>query len=94
MAHQVYECDEEKRRSNLAKHGVDFQDAVRVFQDPARIERLDDRFEYGEERLQIIGRVQDQVPFVACTEGPDTCRIISARKATRREQEAYDTHRY
>ena len=92
MIHQAYEWDEAKRRSNLAKHGVDFLDAIRVFLDSTRLERLDDRFEYGEDRLQVIGRVGNQILFVVCTESQDTCRIISARKANRREQEAYDTH--
>ncbi|MGE0424746.1 MAG: BrnT family toxin [Reyranellaceae bacterium] len=75
---------------HLAKHGISFTAAARALEDPRRIEILDDRFDYGEERIQSLCMDHGEVLFVV-TVMPDenTCRIISARKATRHEQEKY-----
>ena len=54
----MFEWDEAKRKANLVKHGVDFVDALEVFSDARRVERVDDRREYGEERRQCVGLVQ------------------------------------
>jgi uncharacterized DUF497 family protein len=55
-----------------------------------RLEELDAQFVYDEERIQVIGMAQGDVLFVIVTfRGEDTCRIISARKATRHEQDRY-----
>jgi uncharacterized protein len=85
-----YEWDETKAAANLAKHGISFTAAAQALEDPRKIEALDDRFEYGEERIQSIGIYGGTVLFVV-TAMPDqnVCRIISARKATRHEQEKY-----
>lgn len=57
---------------------------------PDRIEEVDTRFVYDEERVQVIGVARGKVLFVIVTlPGEDTCRIISARKATRHEQDRY-----
>jgi uncharacterized protein len=53
------------------------------------LEFFDDRQDYGEERFVIIGMVDGQVLFVAYTEEKDVIRIISARRATKHEQETY-----
>jgi hypothetical protein len=45
-----YEWDNGKAAENLRKHGVDFSDAVAALEDPNRVEEIDDRFVYGEER--------------------------------------------
>jgi uncharacterized DUF497 family protein len=85
-----YEWDNAKAAENLRKHGVDFVDAIAALEDPNRLEELDSRFEYGEERIQAIGMAHNKVLFVVVTlPGEDTCRIISARKATRHEQDRY-----
>ena len=61
-----------------------------ALEDPNRLEDTDARFEYGEERVQVIGIAHGQVLLVAVTLGSeDTCRIISARKATRHEEDRY-----
>ena len=73
-----YEWDNGKAAENLRKHGVDFADAVAALEDPNRVEDIDNRFVYGEERVQVV-----TVP------GEDKRRIISARKATRHEQDRY-----
>jgi uncharacterized DUF497 family protein len=89
--HVEYEWDEAKAASNLAKHGISFTAAARALEDdPRKIEILDDRFDYGEERIQNLCMDRGKVLFVV-TIMPDenVCRIIGARKATRYEQEQY-----
>jgi uncharacterized DUF497 family protein len=85
-----YEWDNDKAALNLHKHGVDFMDAIAALQDMNRVEELDARFHYGEERIQVIGMAHTKVLFVIVTlPDEDRCRIISARKATRHEQDQY-----
>jgi uncharacterized protein len=85
-----YEWDNGKAAENLRKHGVDFADAVAALEDTNRVEEIDNRFVYGEERVQVIGMAHNKVLFVVVTvPGEDTRRIISARKATRHEQDRY-----
>ena len=85
-----YEWDDAKAAVNLRKHGVDFMDSIAALEDPNRVEEIDTRFIYGEERIQVIGMAQGDILFVIVTlRGEDTCRIISARKATRHEQDRY-----
>jgi len=85
-----YEWDNDKAAANLRKHGVDFADAVAALEDANRIEEIDVRFVYNEERIQVIGMAHGKVLFVIVTlPGEDTCGIISARKATRHEQDRY-----
>jgi uncharacterized protein len=72
------------------RYPVLFADAVAVLEDTNRIEEIDVRFVYNEERIQVIGMAHGKVLFVIVTlPGEDTCRIISARKATRHEQDRY-----
>jgi uncharacterized protein len=77
-----------KAVANLQAHGVSFELAQTVFRDPFSIELLDDRENYGEERFVMIGRAEgDVLLFVAYTERAEHIRIISARRATRHEQD-------
>jgi uncharacterized DUF497 family protein len=85
----VVEWDEEKREANVGKHGVDFVDDVAIFGDPLRVERVDQRGQYGEERRQVIGRVRAAVLFVVYTLRGAARRMISARKASRNERRTY-----
>ena len=87
----MFEWDEAKREANLVKHGVDFVDAVRVFADPLRVERVDQRRQYAEERRQVVGMVRGQVLFVVYTLRGDVRRLISARRASSNERRAYHT---
>ncbi len=81
--------DEAKNRSNFAKHGLDFADAERVLTGPC-VTFVDDRFDYGEERLITLGLLADRVIVIAhAPRGDDITRIISIRKANRREQKIY-----
>ena len=84
-----FEWDAVKDAVNLAKHGVRFAQAARVFADPSRLERIDRRRDYGEERRQTIGEVDGRVLFVAYTVRGGRIRLISARRAHRHEEEAY-----
>jgi uncharacterized protein len=72
--------DPAKNRENQRKHGISFDDAKAVFQDPDRIEVLDDR-DYGEERWVTIGTLGKIVALVIYTERNSGIRLISARKA-------------
>jgi uncharacterized DUF497 family protein len=85
-----YEWDDEKAALNLRKHGVDFLDAVAALEDTNRVEETDLRFEYDEERLHVIGMGRGNVLFVIITlRSESICRIMSARKAPRHEQNRY-----
>ncbi|HET6546265.1 MAG TPA: BrnT family toxin [Rhodanobacteraceae bacterium] len=87
-----FEWDETKAASNLQKHGVAFEDAARVFLDPGRVELVDDRADYGEDRWLTIGLVNPALLIVAYTlRGEDGVfiRIISARKANASERAYY-----
>jgi uncharacterized DUF497 family protein len=86
--------DENKNRANLKKHGVDFNDAVRAWYDPDRLDFFDKEHSLGESRWIFLGAVAGVVLFVVETE-PDeeTVRIISARRVTKHEQEAYYDNR-
>jgi uncharacterized protein len=83
--------DENKSRSNLAKHGIDFGVAELVFRDDLSASRLD-RDSFEEERWQTIGQVGNNVLFVVHTapDGSSPGRIISARPASRQERKAYE----
>lgn len=85
-----YEWDKSKADVNLRLHGVDFVDAIPAVEDPNRLEELDDRYDYGEERLIVIGLSKRRVLFVVLTQrSENVCRIISARKATKNEEDRY-----
>ena len=82
------EWDEAKSRQNAAKHGLRFEDAPQVLDGPC-VTFEDDRFDYGEERLITLGLLAGRVVVVAHSPREDSTRIISMRKANRREQEIY-----
>jgi uncharacterized protein len=84
-----FEWDNSKAKDNFAKHGVSFELAERVFKDPFAVEVLDDEHGYDEERFVIIGMVEGRIFYVVYTERKEVIRIISARSATRHEQESY-----
>jgi len=85
-----YEWDAAKAAENRRRHGIDFVDSIPAIEDPNRLEEVDTRFEYGEERIRNIGLAVGNVLFVVTTmRGDKTSRIISARRATRHEQDRY-----
>ncbi len=87
----TFEWDEEKNKINKRIHdGISFEYAARVFLDAKRIELLDEKHsDECEERYNVIGYVE-KVLFVVYTErGDDNIRIISARRATSKEEAIY-----
>lgn len=85
-----YEWDAAKAAENRRKHGIDFVDSIPAIEDPNRLEETDSRFEYGEQRIRVIGMAEGNILFVVTTQRDErTCRIISARRATRYEQDRY-----
>ena len=85
--------DEQKNARNQAKHGIDFETAQLVFDDPFCITFIE-REREGEERWQAIGAIEDILLLVVVhtyreEEGDEVIRIISARRATRHERKLY-----
>lgn len=86
----IFDWDIEKARINRAKHGVSFEDACFAILDPYHLEEIDDRFDYDEERLRIIGLSSQRLLFVVTLSHDEShYRIISARRADRHEESRY-----
>jgi uncharacterized DUF497 family protein len=79
-----YDWDEEKAAANLIKHGVAFE-AVYGFDWDGAVTAEDIRYDYGEPRYAALGKIGDRAHIVVFTERSETIRIISLRKANRRE---------
>ena len=89
MENDDFEWDDAKADSNLAKHGISFEAACGVFGDVFALDRVDNTVDYGEERYLITGLANGVVLTVAYTERNGRTRLISARKATKREEQEY-----
>jgi uncharacterized DUF497 family protein len=86
-----FEWDETKAATNLKKHGVRFEEAKTVFNNPLALIFDDEAHSIDEQREVIIGHSQSNRLLLVCfTERPNAIRIISARLATRREREDYE----
>lgn len=86
--------DRRKAATNAAKHNVTFEEAASVFRDSTAVIFDDDRHSEDEHREFIIGySARHRLLIVSFTERDDTVRIISARKATKREQTDYERYR-
>ncbi len=79
---------EAKRTINIKAHGLDFVDAQSVF-DGLTYTFEDDRFSYGEQRFVTLGLLTGAPVSVVHTESEYEIRIISFRKATKRESQIY-----
>ena len=79
---------ERKRAVNIKTHGLDFVDAPRVFEG-ATFTFEDDRFSYGEQRFETLGVLSGVPVSIVHTETEDEIRVISFRKATKREANIY-----
>jgi uncharacterized DUF497 family protein len=89
MHDDEFEWDDLKAKGNLRKHGISFEDARLVFYDVFSIERPDDNSKYEEDRTIVVGMARDCLLTVVYTERDERTRIISARRATRRERDDY-----
>lgn len=91
----VITWDKNKNASNIKKHGISFDDAAEVFDDPLHISVLDKRFDYFEERWITIGLSKKGTILVvghlySLTSGEETLRVITALKATKKERVQYE----
>jgi hypothetical protein len=89
MQDMMFEWDDEKAALNWHQHGVAFTRAVFAFRDPFALEWIDDREDYGEERINLLGRCEGVLLHVTYTERGERIRLISARRAERHEQDHY-----
>lgn len=88
-----YRWNPKKAASNLEKHGVDFADAVGVFEDEWAL-TLKEEYVEGEQRFVTVGMdFLGRVLVVVYTYRGDDIRLISARAATKRERKAYERKR-
>jgi len=85
----VFEWDDAKAQSNLAKHGVSFGDAIAIWADPNFATEDTSRLEDGERRSKAIGEIQGRLITAVYTTRGDTIRLISARRTNRREERIY-----
>ena len=92
-----FEWDKSKNEENIKKHGIFFKDAEDVFDDPFHISIMDKRFDYFEERWITIGSTKDRKIIVIGhlyylkENGEEVMRIITARKAVKKEREQYES---
>lgn len=87
----VYDWGKKKAAENVAKHGVSFDEAKSVFDDPLYVDFYDPDHSIGEHRFIMLGE-SDQGRFlmVSYTERGDTIRLISARELTPAERRQYE----
>ena len=81
--------DPAKDSENLKNHGLSLAFGPRVLNDPFYVEVLDVRFDYGEERWNVLGMVNGQIYFATYTDRDEGIRFISVRLATKRESNHY-----
>ncbi|MBI3850789.1 MAG: BrnT family toxin [Verrucomicrobia bacterium] len=86
-----FEWDANKAKGNLAKHDVSFEEASTVFGDPLSLTIPDPTHSQAEDRFILLGHShQRKLLVVVHTERGDNIRIISARRASRRERKSYE----
>lgn len=89
-----FEWDTNKEKINIQKHGITFEQASYVFADPFALNKYDDKHSENEDRWVLLGKYFNETVLVLVhtfrdNEGKEFVRIISARKATKREKQAY-----
>jgi uncharacterized protein len=84
----VVTWDEEKREANIRIHGLDFEGCEAVFNHPV-LTTEDSDFAYGEQRINLLGWLQDRIVHMTYTDRGEDMHVISLRKATRHEARNY-----
>ncbi|MCI0469717.1 MAG: BrnT family toxin [Nitrospirae bacterium] len=90
------EWDEKKNKANIEKHGISFREAYEIFEDPFIASSLDKRFDYYDERWVSFGITKSSKVIAVghlywlSADGEEYIRIITARKATKKEREQYE----
>ncbi len=91
----AFEWDEAKAYADQTKHGISFEEAKTVFNDPLFVDFYDPDHSDEEHRYIILGQsVHHRLPMVSYTERGEAIRLISARKATQRERRAYEENEH
>ena len=91
----IYEWDSRKAKTNLRKHGVSFEEAATVFLDSLAITFPDpDHSEEEHQEITIGLTMKHRVVFVSHCPRGDRIRIITARRATRKERKQYEEGTY
>ena len=91
-----FEWDPVKARTNQQKHGVAFERAATVFRDPRALSQFDDEHSHDEDRWDTMGLDRNGILLVLChtfrktRDNDAVIRIISARKATKKEAKQYE----
>ena len=89
MIPRVFDWDDAKAASNLAKHGVPFEYAARVFLDEAVVDFDASREADGEARRKAVGQIEGRIFTVVYAQRGDAIRIISTRRANAMERKVY-----
>lgn len=90
-----FEWDQNKDFSNQKKHGISFDEAIEIFDDPLHVSILDEKYSYFEERWITVGTTKE-VSIVVVVNlfyddgGEEVIRVISAREATSNERKKYE----
>ncbi|MBF0236690.1 MAG: BrnT family toxin [SAR324 cluster bacterium] len=90
-----FEWDVKKEKMNIQKHGVSFEQASYVFSDPFALNKFDSEHSENEDRWLLLGKSLNETIIVVVHTFRDhdhveVVRIISARKATKREKQVYN----
>ena len=88
----LFEWDDAKSDASFTYRGFDFAYALRAFFDDSRVVSRDRRWDYGEDRYRLLGAIEGRVFVLIYTMRGSATRIISARKANRKEIRAYEHH--
>ena len=89
----IFEWDPQKAKNNFEKHGIIFDEASTVFKDTLSLTTEDPLHSYDEERLVLIGMShKNRLLVVVHTEREESIRIISARKAVKKERKYYESN--
>jgi uncharacterized protein len=89
MEDAEFEWDDAKAASNWRDHGITFETAREAFKDAFAVERVDNRHGDNEERIALLGMVENHLLFISYTLRGERIRIISARKAEPHERRRY-----
>lgn len=84
-----FEWDDNKNKSNQLKHNISFEDAKEVFQDSNRVQYISNNRQYGERRWKTVGSILGIITTVVYTVRATIFRIISARRANKKEYKDY-----
>jgi len=89
MQDELFEWDDPKAAANERDHGITFSHASKAFKDLFAVEWIDEREDYGEERINRLAMCEAVLLHVTYTERGERIRLISARRAEKHEQDHY-----